>query len=262
MSVMLSAKKRRALIGARVLEAGEIDFSSLAAEYGVSEMTIRRDIDELEAKGIVRRIIGGAISLRGKTDEPAFESRLAEASLEKTRLAEAAVELLKPAETVLLDSGSTVLAVARAIRGRDLGLTVITPSILIALELAAEPDTTVILAGGRVRPGELSLIGPDAIQAFSMYNCDTYVMGVAGVDGRRGATEYHDDEGSVKRAAARSADRVILVVDHHKLGRVQLVNVLPLEEIDVILTDGAPDDPTLVAAAQAGADVVLVPSGE
>lgn len=255
----MEAKTRRSLIETRVLANGEIDFASLASEFDVSEMTIRRDVDSLEAKGVVRRIVGGAIALVGKSSEPPFQARSAAAAMVKVRLAEAAVQLLQPHETVILDSGSSVLAVAKAIRGRGLGLTIVTPSILVAIELADEPDTTVLLAGGLVRPGELSLIGVETEETFAHYNCDTYVMGIAGVDMERGVSEYHREEGNVKKAAVKSADRVIVVADKTKLGRVQLMNVAPLSAISVLVTDGDPKDPTLVAASNAGVEVICVP---
>ncbi|WP_263993650.1 DeoR/GlpR family DNA-binding transcription regulator, partial [Mycolicibacterium fallax] len=167
----------------------------LAEEFRVSEMTIRRDIERLEEQGIARRVLGGAIAYGGKSTEPSFDARAAVAAGEKVHIASAVADLLVPRETVVLDSGSTVLAVARAIKGRNLGLTVITPSLLVAVELADEPDTTILLTGGKVRPGELSLIGAEAEDFYLRYNADTYVMGIAGVHGRRGASEYHREEG-------------------------------------------------------------------
>jgi DeoR/GlpR family transcriptional regulator of sugar metabolism len=151
-----------------------------------------------------------------------------------------------------------VLAVPRAIRGRGLGLTIITPSLLVAVELADEPDTTILLTGGKVRPGELSLIGAEAEDFYLRYNCDTYVMGIAGVDGKRGASEYHREEGNVKQAAMRSADRIIVAADATKLGRVQLTNVAPVSSISVLVTDSTPNNPTVKALEAAGVQVVCV----
>lgn len=254
----MGVNNRRALIEKRIRESGEVDYGSLAIDLDVSEMTIRRDIDFLESCGIVRRVLGGAIAFAGKAEEPAFEARAMQAALEKVHIANVAVELLEPHETVILDSGSTVLAIAQKIRGRNLGLTVLTPSLLVALELADEPDTTVLITGGRVRPGELSLIGSDAEASYQRYNCDTYIMGVAGVDFRRGVTDYHSEESQMKKAALEAADRVILVVDSSKLGRVQLVNIAPLNAVDSIVTDGAADHPVLVEARSLGVNVVCV----
>ncbi|MET4429981.1 MULTISPECIES: DeoR/GlpR family DNA-binding transcription regulator [unclassified Mycolicibacterium] len=253
----MNVEERRARIQQRLISEGEVDYATLATMLDVSEMTIRRDIEVLESQGVVRRVIGGAISFNGKSEEPAFEARVEQAAHEKAHIAKAAVTLLGRHETVILDSGSTALAVARVIRGRDLGLTVITPSMLAALELVDEPNTTIYLTGGRLRPGELSLIGADAEATYRRYNCDTYVMGVAGVDAKRGLTDYHGEESNVKRTAMESADRVILVVDSLKLGRVQLVNIAPLAAAHTIVTDGPSDHPVLEAARQQGVEVVL-----
>lgn len=236
---------------------GEIDFASMAQEFAVSEMTIRRDVEALERKGSVRRIMGGAIAFSGKAEEPSFESRVAEAAAGKAHIAAAVADLLHPHETVLLDSGSSALAVARNIRGRGMGLTIVTPSIPVAVVLADEPDTIVLLTGGRVRPGELSLIGAEAEAAFALYNCDTYVMGVAGI-AELGVTDYHREESNVKRAAMSSADRIIVVADSTKLGRVRLMNIAPLIAISVLVTDAPPTDPTVVAARELGVEVVCV----
>ncbi len=254
----LNVHTRRAAIAARIQAEREVDFGSLAEEFRVSEMTIRRDIERLEEQGIARRVLGGAIAYGGKSTEPSFDARAAVAAGEKVHIASAVADLLVPRETVVLDSGSTVLAVARAIKGRNLGLTVITPSLLVAVELADEPDTTILLTGGKVRPGELSLIGAEAEDFYLRYNADTYVMGIAGVHGRRGASEYHREEGNVKQAAMRSADRVIVAADASKLGRVQLINVAPVSAISVLVTDGAPDHPTVVELREAGVDVRCV----
>lgn len=254
----LNVHARRAAIAARIQAEREVDFGSLAEEFRVSEMTIRRDIERLEEQGIARRVLGGAIAYGGKSTEPSFDARAAVAAGEKVHIASAVADLLVPRETVVLDSGSTVLAVARAIKGRNLGLTVITPSLLVAVELADEPDTTILLTGGKVRPGELSLIGAEAEDFYLRYNADTYVMGIAGVHGRRGASEYHREEGNVKQAAMRSADRVIVAADESKLGRVQLINVAPVSAISVLVTDGAPDHPTVVELREAGVDVRCV----
>lgn len=254
----MKATERRALIEARILAAGEVDFASLADEFEVSEMTIRRDVDTLEERDLVRRVAGGAIAYAGRAAEPAFSARALSAAREKTHIANAVVRLLRTGETVILDSGSTALAVARAVVGRDLQLTVVTPSILVAMELADEPDTTVLLLGGEVRPKELSLIGPETQRSLAGYNCDTYVMGVGGLAAAAGATEYHRGESAVKEIAISSAERVIAAVDASKLGQVRLVRVCGLEAIDTIVSDGGHEDPTLLAAEEHGIEVIHV----
>jgi len=239
---------------------GEVNYRTLADEFGVSEMTVRRDIETLEQMGLLRKVMGGAIAL-GKLAEPPFEAR---ASLEiesKQHIAETVASYLRIHETVILDSGSTALAVARAVRGRELGLTIVTPSILVAVELADQRDTTVILTGGLVRPGELSLIGSDAVQSLGAINCDTFVMGVAGVHEERGYTDYDRDESAVKRAAIGASDRLIVVADHSKIGRIHLSHIAPLDRADVLVSDevGDPGSATLAAAVRAGVEVATPP---
>jgi len=254
----MDAKSRRDRIAERVRAEREVGYAELAAEFDVSEMTIRRDMETLETLGVVRRVVGGAIALEGKDTEPSFATRVAVAAEEKRHIADAVADVIGPGETLILDSGSTALAVAQSLRGRQLGLTVLTPSVLAALELIDEADTTVVLTGGQLRPGELSLIGPAAEDTLANYNCDTFVMGVAGVDGDRGISDYHQADSRVKRAACRRADRVIVAADQSKLGRVTFANIAALSEIHVIITDGEPGHPALVAAREAGVDVVCV----
>ncbi len=255
---MTTVEQRRAHIEHRLQSTtGRLGYIELAQELGVSEMTIRRDFEALEKRGIVRRVLGGAIPFVSKTEEPSFESRLVQAADQKAHIASAVIELLKPHETVILDSGSTVLAVARGLRDRGLGLTIVTPSVLAALELVDEHDTDVFLAGGRLRKGELSLIGSDAERALERFNCDTCILGVAGVDPTHGLTDYHSEESGMKRAIIGSADRVIVPVDSSKLGKVHLISVAPLTAATVIVTDGPADHHTLEAARRAGIQVVL-----
>lgn len=258
----MDGKSRRDRIAQRVRADHEVGYAELAAEFDVSEMTIRRDVEALESTGVVRRVVGGAIAVARKDSEPSFATRVAEAAEEKRHIADAVADLIGPAETLILDSGSTALAVARSLKGRGLGLTVVTPSVLAALELVGEPDTTVVLTGGELRSGELSLIGPDAEDTLGNYNCDTYVMGVAGIDGDRGISDYHQAESRVKRAASRRADRVVVAADTSKLGRVTFVSIAALSDVDVIITDGPSEHPALVAARSAGVEVITVASHE
>lgn len=254
----MKSAARQAVIEALAVAEGEVEFAALATQFAVSEMTIRRDVDVLEGKGILRRVAGGAIAFRGKAYEPPYAARALNALAGKRHIADAVAALLRPSETVILDSGSSALAVARALRGRGLGLTVVTPSLLAALELVDEAETTVIMTGGKVRAGELSLIGTEASTNLSRYSCDTFVMGVAGLDETRGASEYHLDEGAMKRTAILSAQRVIVPLDASKLGKVFLIQVANLSDLAIIVTDGSPGNPVLQAAERAGVDVRYV----
>lgn len=252
----MKTAQRREAIKRRLLSSGEIEFETLAVEFNVSEMTIRRDAEFLESKGLARRVRGGIISVQGRAFEPAFETRKDAAFAAKQAIAARAVQLLSQDEVVILDSGSTVLEVAREIRRTELCLTVITPSLLAALEVVGVPSSHVIVTGGSLREGELSLIGAEAEAAFDDLNCDTFIAGVAGLDAVRGLSEYNRDEARVKSAAFRSARRVVVVADESKLGRVHLVSLLPLAEIDVLVTDATPRNPAVRTCLEAGVQVI------
>lgn len=251
----MEARGRRELIERRVLTDGEATFKLLALEFGVSEMTVRRDLEYLEGRGSLRRVLGGAIATTQSTPEPKVNSRTLADAREKLNIASAVVGFIEPGETVVLDSGSTALAVARALVGRGLGLTILTASVLVAMELHDEPDTNILMTGGQVRPGELSLVGSDCISTFGRYNCDVYVMGVAGVDLDRGITEYSPDEAAVKRAAMTASKRTIVVADAGKLGRCQLTTVAQVSDVDLVVTDAPEQHPDVVVLRNAGIEV-------
>lgn len=252
----MKTAQRREAIGRRLASAGEVEFETLAREFSVSEMTIRRDAEFLELQGLARRVRGGIISVKGRAFEPAFETRRDAAFDAKQAIAVRTVQLLSEDEVVILDSGSTVLEVAREIRRVGLRLTAITPSLLTALEVVTVPSSHVIVTGGSLRPGELSLVGAEAEAAFADLNCDTFIAGVAGLDAVRGLSEYNRDEARVKAAAFRSARRVVLVADESKLGRVHLVSLLPLSELDVLVTDATSENPAVRACLDSGVQVI------
>jgi len=249
---------RRTFITEQIATRGEVEFAQLAEICDVSEMTIRRDIETLEQAGMLRRVVGGAIAVLGTAQEPPFQSRASLAAMEKEHIAAAVVGLLSPGETVALDSGSTVLSVAREIRRQAIPLTVITPSVLVGLELSDCAFINVHVLGGLLRPGELSLIGSETVAQFGRFNCDVAILGVAGVDVAGGISDYHYEEAYVKKAAIRASARTIVAADRSKLGRSSLIKIAGLEEISAIVTDGSERHPTLREAQIRGVAVTTV----
>lgn len=256
---MGAVDERRQAIKDRLRAGDDVRLASLAEDFDVSEMTIRRDFEALEEEGVLRRVLGGAIPVGGigKSREPSFASRVGARATNKAHIGAAVARRFVKGEAVYFDGGSTALAVARAVRHRELELTVVTTSLPVAVELVDEPSTSVILLGGQLRQGELTTIGTETTEAIAHYNVDTYVMGVAGVDPERGLTEYHRDEAGEKRAALRRTDRVIVAVDASKLGKVLLAHVADLAEIHTLVTDAHPDDPTLAAIRRHGVEIVI-----
>ncbi len=252
----MNVKQRRAAIAERLRRDGEATIPDLAAAYGTSEMTIRRDLDQLEMEGLVRRARRGAVAVESRAYEPPVIQRASDQADAKRRIGAAVAALIGPGETVALDVGTTTLAVARAL-DETAGITVVTNSVLIAAELGARGGFRTYLTGGEVRPGELSLVGETASRWYEDLRCDVAVLGAAGVD-ESGVSEYNPDDAMVKRAALRSARRAIVAADSTKLGRGAFARVTPLGEIDLIVTDAHPGHRVVVAARRLGVDVLNV----
>jgi DeoR/GlpR family transcriptional regulator of sugar metabolism len=240
----VSSKDRRAIIADQLKAEGEASITQLAATFGTSEMTIRRDLELLEMEGLARRVRGGAITTQSRAYEPPILHRAAFRAEAKRRIGAAAAALLHENETVVIDVGTTTLAMARAIPN-DLALTVITSSLLIATELDAKPLVRTIVCGGVVRRGEMSLVGSRAESSFKGLNCDTVFIGVAGVCDDKGLSEYNMDDAMVKKAALKAGRRVVVLADASKVGHVAFVTVAPLDAVDLLITDASPDGPTL-----------------
>ena len=233
---------------------GRLSVSEFSAHMDVSEMTVRRDLQVLEERGALARVHGGAVPVQSRSYEPPFAVRALRNAEAKRRIGEAAAALLQDGETVVLDGGTTMLEVARALRGRE--LRVLAVNLRVAAVLVDEPGISLMVSGGSVRPDEQSFVGPLAERAFADLAFDTLVLAAGGVDGRTGVTDYRLEDASLKRAALASARRCIVVADAGKLGDVVFARICPLAYVDVLVTDdGAP--PALLAELRE-ADVEVV----
>ncbi|MEV5504603.1 DeoR/GlpR family DNA-binding transcription regulator [Nonomuraea fuscirosea] len=229
--------------------ADSVSVAELAAEHGVSEMTIRRDLDELAQQGVVRRVRGGALSLLLRGEEPPFGVREREAVEAKRRIGQAAAELVADGEAVILDGGTTALEVARALTGRR--VTVLPLALQAVSLLAGAPRVRVVLPGGEVRKGELNVTGPLTESSIRALRFDTAVIGCCGLSAEHGLTAHDLPEVAVKQAAIASARRVVVVCDSGKFARTAFGAVCPIGRLDVVVTDpGIPPEErdALVAA--------------
>ena len=187
-------------------------------------MTVRRDLDELARNGLLRRVHGGAVSARGRSYEPAFLSRSTQNQEEKQRIAAAAVELIRNGDSVALDVGTTALEVARQLEGKR-DLTVITPSLRVASLLSESQGLRLMLTGGILRPGELSLVGNMAEAAFQQFYVDKLLLGIGGIDLNAGFTEFSLEDALVKKAMLRAAKEIVVIADSSKFGRITLLQL-------------------------------------
>ncbi|MCF3144259.1 DeoR/GlpR family DNA-binding transcription regulator [Streptomyces platensis] len=226
-----------------VREAGSIGVTELAGLTGASEMTIRRDLEVLSSQGVLERYRGGARSLLLRGEEPPFALRAQEGAEVKRRIAVEAARLVADGESVVLDSGTTCLEVARVLAHRR--LTVMPLSLHAVNALAAAPQLTLLVPGGRPRPGELALTGPLTQASLAALRFDTAIIGCCGLTAENGLTAYDLDDAAVKRAAIASSRRVIAVAEATKLSRTALAFVAPAPTLHAVVTDdSAPDDQT------------------
>ncbi|GAA3819064.1 DeoR/GlpR family DNA-binding transcription regulator [Sphaerisporangium flaviroseum] len=214
-----------------------VSVADLAAQHGVSEMTIRRDLDELAQQGVARRIRGGARSLLLRGEEPPFGVREHEATEDKRRIAAEVASLLADGEAVVLDGGTTALAVAREIHDRR--LTVLPLSVQSIQALSGAPRIRLVLPGGEVRHGELNITGPLAVNTLASLRFDTAIIGCCGLSAEHGITVHDLDEVAVKQAAISSARRVIVAADSSKFRQTAFATVCPPGRVDVLVTDAA-----------------------
>ncbi len=234
--------QRREQIASLLAESGFVRVVDLAEAFGVSGVTARGDLDSLVAAGLAERVHGGAVPVGHARRERAFELELAESVVPKQHIGERAAALVQSGQSVLLDVGSTTMAVARALKARrDLvDLVIVTNGLSIALELESEiPRFTVIVTGGALRPLQHSLVDPMAEYVLSQVHADIAFIGCNGIDAERGVSNINLPEAAIKTRMVASAERVVVVADSSKLGRVHLGLVAPLDAFDCLVTDAA-----------------------
>jgi len=251
----MNAHARRQLCLERLAENGEVTVAELSQAAEVSEMTIRRDLEQMERERLLKRVHGGAISPVSRGYEPPYALRSGRREDAKERIGRLAASLVSENETLVIDVGTTTLALARRLVDAA-GLTVVTPSLRAADVLSVTPDLRVIVTGGITRPGEQSLVGDLAERAFDELYCDTVFLGAGGVDAAAGVTEFNLEDTRVKRAALGSARRCVVLADASKLGKVALASVCPLDRVDVLVTDSSAPEEALAAIRDNGVEVL------
>ncbi len=238
----------------RLQEHERVEVADLARELHTSEVTVRRDLDALAASGALRRVYGGAVSLLLRGEELPFALREMESSSAKDRIGQVVADLLVDGEAVIVDSGTTGLAVARAVIGRR--LTIVPLSLRAAEPLSGSASITLKVPGGTVRYGEGSLVGPMTEASLRSLRVDTAIVSCCGVSLADGVTAYDDIEASTKRTAMASARRRVLVAEAAKFSRTSLAVVCPITDFDIVVTDAAAAD--VVQLRDAGLEVLCV----
>jgi DeoR/GlpR family transcriptional regulator of sugar metabolism len=218
--------------------SGTVRVEALPEALGVSSATARRDLDALEAKGLIRRVHGGAMSTENRRDEPLFDDKVSVALKEKRAIAAHAADLVQSGDTVFLDGGSTTLELARLLSART-DITIVTNSLRATQELAAS-GPPVILIGGQLRRRSQTMVGSLTRLLLAHLHIDRAFMGTIGITADS-ATTTDPDEAFTKELVMRQAAEVILLADHTKAGKVSFATVGSLDDIDMLITDNAFD---------------------
>jgi DeoR/GlpR family transcriptional regulator of sugar metabolism len=251
--------QRQAEILQRVRSTGGVRVSELVAEFGVSDMTIRRDLEALAERGLVAKVHGGATAPpAGRTDEPGFAAKSGRQRAEKAAIAARAAAMVPPGGAVALSAGTTTAALARRLTGLP-GLTVVTNSIPVAdaFYRGGRADQTVILTGGVRTPSD-ALVGPVAVAALAMLHTDTLFLGVHGMSERAGYTTPNLMEAEVNRALMAAAGRLVVLADADKWDTVGISSIAPLDAAQTVVTDDRLPEPARAALAEHVEELIVV----
>jgi DeoR/GlpR family transcriptional regulator of sugar metabolism len=216
---------------------GRVSVAELAQTLQVSEVTVRKDLQDLEELSFLKRVHGGAVTAHRVKYNLSLTDKVGRQASEKALMAAAAVKLISDGDSIILDAGTSTLALARLLPGRRQGLTIITNSLPVIVELGPVADFEVIALGGTIRPHSLALIGPLTVASVSRLHADLVFMSATGIDLGRGISTANIVESETKAAMMRAGTERVVLADHTKLGIVSLAPFATWGEIDCLVTN-------------------------
>jgi DeoR/GlpR family transcriptional regulator of sugar metabolism len=234
---------------------GRVEVAEIASAYSVSEVTVRRDFDQLAQAGVLRRVRGGAVSVRMRGEGLPFVMRRLESSAAKERIAAAAADLVIDGEAVCVDSGTTAAEVASQLAGRR--ITVMPFSIQALNALAGTSTARIILPGGSVNPDEGSIVGPLVEQSLRGLRFDTVFLSCCGASLDEGVTAHDLEDAAAKRAMIGSGRRIVLIAEGVKFTRSAMSITCGLRDVDVVVTDDTAPVEVLDTLRAAGVEVIV-----
>ena len=249
---MLAAQRKDFLL-ARLDRDRRVVAKDVAAELGVSEDSVRRDLRELAAAGLCQRVYGGALPASPAVAD--YGTRRAVEVDSKQRVAAAAVALIRPGATVILDGGTTALAVTRVLPA-DLAATVVTHSPTVAAALAGHRSVEVYMLGGRLFRHSMVACGAAAVEAAQVVHADLFLLGVTGVHPEAGLTTGDADEAAMKRALAQRAADTYVLASTEKIGAASRFAVLPYSAVAGVITDASSQDETVRRLSAEGVPII------
>jgi len=232
----MNAEARRRKILHLLEEAGSVKVEDLSDRFTVSQVTIRKDLTDLEQQGLLQRTYGGAVFSHRSRFNISFMEKVNLQAAQKEAIARTALEYIHEGDTIILDAGSTTLSLASALVGKFQSLYVITSSVPAALELA-RAGYELLLVGGQIRNYSLALIGGAAVRTLESYHADRAFLGSSGTTIAHGHSTPNPLDAEVKRAMIRSADETYVLTDASKFGHACLATYARLNEVAMIITD-------------------------
>jgi DeoR/GlpR family transcriptional regulator of sugar metabolism len=256
MSDFVPTPERQRQILSRLTRQGRLSVTEIVEQFSISEATARRDLESLASQGKVQRVHGGVLAIEQAPPELPILQRANEQPDDKARIGLSAANLIRDKETVFLGSGTTVLEVARNLRGRK-NLIVITNSLPVLNVLAGADGITVISLGGMLRESEMSFIGHITEQALTEIRADKVIMGTRCLSLEHGLTNDYLQETLTDRAILKIGREVIIVADHTKVNRVATALLAPLDVMHTFVTDSQADKKFIQALKKKGINVVI-----
>ena len=257
---MLAEQRRRGILE-ELGRSESVSVAWLSERFGVSDMTIRRDLDALSSRNLLRKVHGGAVPV-GAADgkaaaEPHFVQKRNLNQPEKQAIAREASALIESGDTVAFSAGTTTWTIAAGLQPDSMDLTFITNSTNIALTLHENGWNQIVLSGGSFRTPSDALVGPYADRTLGDLNADVLFLGVHGLHSKAGLTTPNIAEASTDRCLVEAAQRVVVVADSSKLGVAALAGIVPLSRADFVVTDDAASNEALDAIRLAGVEVIV-----
>lgn len=248
-------EERKVNILEYVQAQGRVTVSEISAKYGVSESTVRRDLQELEEAGLLRRAHGGAVSLQVVNHEPTYGEKTDRFRREKLAIAKKAAERIEEGDAILLDSGTTTLQMVAELK-KFSRLTVVTNSLQVPMELQHLPGIDVMLTGGTLRKETLAFVGPIAERSLDLVRVDKAFVAANGICVKEGLTTPNLIEAATKRKMIEVAQQVILLADHTKFGKVSLAKFADMAEVDLVITDHGVSETVISEFRAAGIELL------
>jgi DeoR/GlpR family transcriptional regulator of sugar metabolism len=256
-SQRVKTEQRRQQILNLLEETGNLNVSELSDRFSVSVVTIRKDLDNLESEGLLQRTFGGAVFSHRSRFNRSFLERGQQYRREKCAIAAAAYSYIKDGDTIMLDAGTTTLALAQHLRSHIRSALVITCSVPAALELSSA-GYDILLLGGMVRNKSLALLGRETLRIIEQYRADKAFLGSSGFTAEMGHTTPNPEDAQVKEAILRSANETYVLVDSSKYGHRCLTSFARLRDVDLTITDGGLSRSKVKLLEAAGATMQIV----